>query len=195
VTQGWPQGANPLLQSDGRLALRSLSRPPLNGSIVSRIWEALAVDSKELLERLAREGINPSTYRVETISGGGGPGDCYCLRRRGPSWEVTYRERGPDEVLGIFATEAEACDDLFARLDREATARSHLLTWFSEKAKADEFVAILLQAGIKPTHRDAPAFANRSDIRYRIFVDGRELEAANKIRERHCRSETRSTRR
>lgn len=148
------------------------------------------MDSKELLERLAHEGINPLSYRLETVSGGGGHGDCYCLRRSGPSWEVTYRERGSHEILGTFATEADACDDLFARLDREATARSHLLTWFSEKAKADDFVAILLQAGIKPTHRDAPAFANRSDIRYRIFVDGRELEAANKIRERHAGAET-----
>lgn len=148
------------------------------------------MDSKELLERLAREGINPLSYRLETINGSGGLGDCYCLRRSGPSWEVTYRERGSYETLGTFATETEACDDFFARLDREATARSHLLTWFSEKAKADHFVAILLQAGIKPTHRDAPAFATRSDIRYRIFVDGRDLEAANKICERHTEVET-----
>jgi hypothetical protein len=59
-----------------------------------------------------------------------------------------------------------------------------------EKAKADELVAIILQAGIKPTHHDAPAFANRSDIQYRIFVDGRDLEAAKRIRERHAGVET-----
>ena len=89
-----------------------------------------------------------------------------------------------------IGTEADACDDLFARLDRSATARRHLLTWVSEKAMPDDFVAILLQAGISPPHRDAPAFANRSGIRYRIFVDGRDLEAANQILEQHPGAET-----
>lgn len=148
------------------------------------------MDSKELLQRLTREGINPSSYRVETIDGGDGQDDCYCLRRSGPSWEVPYLERGSHRTLGTFATEAAACDDFFARLDRDTMARSHLLTWFSEKAKAEDFVATLLQAGIKPTHRDAPAFANVSDIRYRIFVDRRDLEAANKIRKRYAGVET-----
>lgn len=147
------------------------------------------MDAKQLLERLAREGINPLRYRLETIDAGEGREDCYCLRRSGPSWEVSYLERGSHQTLGTFATEAAACDDVFARLDRETTARSHLLTWFSDPAKADGLVAVLLQAEIKPTHRDAPAFANGSDIRYRIFVDGRDLEAANEIRERHAGGE------
>lgn len=148
------------------------------------------MNSKELFEGLTREGINPLSYRLETIDRGDGQDDCYCLRRSGPSWEVSYLERGSHRTLGTFATEAAACADFFARLDREATARSHLLTWFSEKARADDLVAVLLQAGIKPTHRDAPAFADASDIRYRIFVDGRDLEAANKIRERYAGVET-----
>jgi hypothetical protein len=137
--------------------------------------------SKEVADRLAREGINPSAYRIETIDAGDGQDECYCLRQSGPSWEVSYLERGMHRALGSFATESSACDDLFARLDREPTARSHLLAWFPEEAKADDLAALLLQAGIRPTHRDAPAFASRTDIRYRIFVDGRDIDAARKL--------------
>ena len=148
------------------------------------------MDSKELLERLTCEGINPLMYKIETIDEGAGQDNCYCLRRSGPSWEVSYLERGSHRILGNFSSESAACDDFFARLDRESIARSHLLTWFSEKAKADDLVARLVRAGINPTHRDAPVFANRNDIRYRIFVDGRDLEAANRICRRDAGVET-----
>lgn len=148
------------------------------------------MDAKQLIDRLAREGINPLSYRLETIDGGDGQDDCYCLRRSGPSWEISYLERGQHRTLGNFATETAACEDLFARLDKEPTARSHHLAWFPEKERTDALVAVLLQAGIKPTHRDAPAIANQSDVRYRVFVDGRDLEAARRIRDRFAGVET-----
>jgi len=148
------------------------------------------MDSKELLSQLVSEGVNPLIYRLEAIDGGEGQDNCYRLRRSGQAWEVCYLERGSYRTLGTFATETAACDDLFARIDKEVNARSHLLAWFSEKSKADELVATLLQAGIKPTHRDASAFANQSDIRYRVFVDGRDLEAAGRMRDRHAAAKT-----
>jgi hypothetical protein len=141
------------------------------------------MDSKELLIRLAREGFNPLSYRIETVDGGEGQDECYCLRRSGSSWEVCYLERGASRTLGTFASETGACDDFFTRLDKEPSTRSYLLTWFPERSKADDFVTILLRAGINQTHRDAPAFADRHDIRYRVFVDGRDLERARRIRD------------
>lgn len=148
------------------------------------------MDSKDLFARLAREGINPLAYRLETIGEGDGADGYYSLCRNGSSWEVGYVERDSRDILGTFATEDAACDDLFERLDKETSARSHLLASFQQKADADDLASILLRAGIEPTHRDAPAITHRSDIRHRIFVDGRDLEAARKIRDRHAGAKT-----
>jgi len=148
------------------------------------------VDSKELLERLTREGVSPLTYGLETMGERDGQDSCYCLRRAGASWEVCYLERGSHETLGTFVAETAACDDLFARLDREATARSHRATWFPGKAKADELVAILLEAESSRLIGTRPHFATRNDIRYRVFADGRDLQTARKICQRHAGLET-----
>jgi hypothetical protein len=141
------------------------------------------MDTKELLARLAREGFNPLYYRLDASDGGEASDDCYCLREAGACWEVYYFERGVSRTLAIFAEESAACEYFFARLNDDPSARSHLLAWFPEQSKADELVNALLQAGIKATHRDAPAFAHVSDIRHRIFVDGRDLECASRIRD------------
>jgi hypothetical protein len=141
------------------------------------------MNSKELFAHLAREGFNPLCYRVEAWGGEQRADDCYCLGQVGALWEVSYLERGSRQTLASFSSEAEACDHLLAQLEREPSARSHLLTWFSEKSESDRFVATLLQSGIKPTHRDAPAFADRTDIRYRVFVDGRDLDRATILRD------------
>ena len=138
----------------------------------------------ELLDRLAREGINPTSYRLDTIGGGAGQDDCLCLRRSGSTWDVSRLERGSHEILAFFATEADACEDLFARLDGDPASRSHLLAWFGERAKADAFVALLHDAGITPNHRDVSV--THSGSRHRIFVDGRDLAAATLLLRRHA---------
>lgn len=140
------------------------------------------MDSKELLSLLMREGFNRALFRLEAVHGGEGSDDCFCLRSDGRRWEVCYLERGASRTLGTFSDEASACDEFLRRLEQEGpSARSHLLTGFPNREEADRLVALLLQAGIQPTHRDAPAFAHRNDIRYRVFVDGRYLQQARKV--------------
>jgi hypothetical protein len=140
------------------------------------------MNSRELVIRLKREGFSPRAYHIETLGGQRGD-DCLCLRDTGGSWDVYYVERGQETILEQFVTEAEACAHLLARLEREPHSRSHLLASFSDTRAADRLAEVLALAGIRITHRDAPAFASKTDIRYRIFVDGRDLERASALRD------------
>lgn len=141
------------------------------------------MNASELLARLRDEGFNPISYRIEPVDGGRGRDDCYRLRREGARWIVEYLERGSSRTLAAFDSEAAACAELFGRLAREPIARSHLLASFTERERADELVARLRRSGISPTHRDAPVLSQAGDVRYRVFVDGRDLTRAKRIRD------------
>lgn len=141
------------------------------------------MNASELLARLREEGFNPIFYRIEPVDGGRGRDDCHRLRHEGTEWKVEYLERGSSRTLATFDSEAEACAELFDRLAREPTARSHLLAAFAERERADELVARLRRSGITPAHRDAPVLSQAGDVRHRVFVDGRDLSRAKRIRD------------
>ncbi|MEV6261157.1 hypothetical protein AB0M42_10450 [Streptomyces sp. NPDC051784] len=52
-------------------------------------------------------GVHPVTLRLDAY---------YVLRREGESWPVLMRQRGQEEVIARFATEAEACRYLYDAL-------------------------------------------------------------------------------
>lgn len=141
------------------------------------------MNANELVARLREEGFNPICDRIETVDGGRGRDECDRLRREGTRWKVEYLERGCPRTLATFASEAAACAELFERLDREPTARSHLLASYPERERADELVSVLRRSGISPTHRDAPVLSRAGDVLHRVFVDGRDLARATRIRD------------
>ncbi|MFJ8882707.1 hypothetical protein ACIRJR_04770 [Streptomyces sp. NPDC102402] len=71
----------------------------------------------ELTERLHREGVPDALYEIPGVHPVSLQLDAYyVLRPEGDAWPVLLRQRGTDEVIARFGTEAEACDYLYDTL-------------------------------------------------------------------------------
>lgn len=71
----------------------------------------------ELRSTLEAEGIRSDAYDLS----GAGENEAYVLREEPSGWCVFYRERGRQQDVRSFETEAEACECLFARLRSDPT--------------------------------------------------------------------------
>ncbi|MFC8226664.1 hypothetical protein [Streptomyces sp. NPDC057287] len=75
------------------------------------------MDTTELTERLRREGVPDALYEIPGVHPVALQLDAYyVLRREGDAWPVLLRQRGTDEVIARFDTEAEACRYLYDTL-------------------------------------------------------------------------------
>ena len=82
------------------------------------VSETERVDRQQLRRMLNRERIAPDLYALD----GGHPSERHVLDKRGNDWVVYYSERGEENGLTRFSTEADACQELLDRLRREPTA-------------------------------------------------------------------------
>ncbi|MFB8025377.1 MULTISPECIES: hypothetical protein [unclassified Streptomyces] len=71
----------------------------------------------ELTARLRREGVPDALYEIPGVHPVALQLDAYyVLRPEGTTWPVLLRQRGADEVIARFGTEAEACTYLYDTL-------------------------------------------------------------------------------
>ncbi|MFE4691480.1 hypothetical protein ACFRH6_15630 [Streptomyces sp. NPDC056749] len=71
----------------------------------------------ELTERLRREKVPDALYDIPGVHGVPVQLDAYyVLRPEGDAWPVLLRQRGQEEVIARFGTEAEACGYLYDTL-------------------------------------------------------------------------------
>ncbi|MEV3933307.1 hypothetical protein [Streptomyces sp. NPDC053728] len=71
----------------------------------------------ELTEHLRREGVPDALYEIPGVHPVALQLDAYyVLRPEGDAWPVLMRQRGQEEVITRFATEAEACRYLYDTL-------------------------------------------------------------------------------
>lgn len=134
---------------------------------------------QELSVHLRHECYQPAVYHVG--SGWGACGDTFCVARVGSQFEVFYVERGQrGEAIHRCETEAAACDAFIAVLDRERFSRAHCVGFFTMKTEADMLLERLVSAGII-VHRDAIPYSSSTDMRYRVFVFGRDKIRAQEM--------------
>ncbi|HEY8175251.1 MAG TPA: hypothetical protein VIF32_06150 [Gemmatimonadaceae bacterium] len=140
------------------------------------------MNCSELAALLQREGFNPRYYRIESVDAGQGEYEYWLMRRTGAAWQVLSVASGVERTIGIYDTEMQACEVFRACLESDAGARNHLVASFPNRDAADTFVAALARSGIKPRHRDEPVMGPGDQRQYRVFVDGRDVELASRIR-------------
>jgi hypothetical protein len=134
---------------------------------------------QELSEHLLLECYQPNAYHVG--SGWGDCGDTYCIDRVDGQFEVFYVERGQrGKPIHRVQTEAEACATFLDVLDHARFSRAHCIGSFTAQSEADALAQLLASAGIK-VHRDAIPYGGPSDMRYRIFVFGRDKIRAEEL--------------
>ena len=74
----------------------------------------------ELKLRLRDEGCSDWSYRLNydnTFS------ECYILSRSGEQWQVLHRERGDTDILSIWESEEEACDEFLRVMLKDPMTR------------------------------------------------------------------------
>lgn len=81
--------------------------------------KVLGMKKDELARLLEAEGVREDMYWLE----GGLPNESHTLERRENGWAVYYSERGERNVEELFATEDEACAELYSRIMDDPTAR------------------------------------------------------------------------
>jgi methylmalonyl-CoA mutase cobalamin-binding subunit len=78
------------------------------------------VDRESLVDALYEAGICPTSY---LIGGNGYAENCYSLIYENSSWLVVFVERGVRRYLHSSASESEACEFLWKRLNEDTTTR------------------------------------------------------------------------
>lgn len=73
----------------------------------------------ELEQRLSNEGISPGAYDLF----GENKDNVYCIEKTASGWLVYFRERGLRDWEHLFSSEAEACEFLYQRIQRDPGAR------------------------------------------------------------------------
>jgi hypothetical protein len=92
-----------------------------------------------------------------------------------------YIERGVrGKTIQRVDGESEACAAFLAILDRERFSRAHCLGSFSKKSEADALAEQLVSAGMN-VHRDVIPYGSSTDLRYRVFVFGRDKIRAQEM--------------
>lgn len=133
----------------------------------------------ELSAHLQRGCYQPSVYHVG--SGWGACGDTFCIEKICRHFEVFYVERGQrGEAIHRCESESAACEAFLAALDRERFSRAHCVGFFATKSEADTLSERFALAGIA-VHRDAILYSSTTDMRYRLFVFGRDKMRAQEI--------------
>lgn len=146
--------------------------------------------SRDELERaLDLLGIQDGVYHLH----GAHLDDAYVIDHRSSGWVVFYSQRGHEDILDTYETEAEACADLFERVTAEEHAYFTLIAGPSLPAEADEEFAGWLaerhmdRSELRPEdwkYDDVPWATNSPDFR-RYFIritTVRELSASDHIR-------------
>ncbi|MEU5155315.1 hypothetical protein [Glycomyces sp. NPDC021274] len=73
----------------------------------------------DLARLLEAEGVRENTYWLE----GGLPNESHTLEQRENGWAVYYSQRGERAYEEVFATEDEACAELYSRVMDDPTTR------------------------------------------------------------------------
>ena len=70
----------------------------------------------ELVDAIRQARIPADAYSLD----GGHPSEAFVLSHEGSSWSVYYSERGLETSKRSFATEEQACDELWRLLSKYA---------------------------------------------------------------------------
>jgi len=134
---------------------------------------------QQLAEHLRSECYQPAHYHIGL--GWGACGDTFCIDKIDGQFEIFYVERGQrGKPIQRIEDETTACKAFLAVLDCEPFARANCIGSFVVKSEADDLARRLDSQGIK-VHRDEVPYSSLTDIRYRIFVFGRDQIRAKNI--------------
>lgn len=130
----------------------------------------------ELEKQLAAAGCSSANYHLGEPNGAS---DVYCLAQRNGRWHLFYTERGQDHYPEkIFDDESAACQYFH---DFVMNMRHlHLVGLYQSPEIQQQHARFLQQNGILTTTDQIP-YGGPNNPRYRLFVEGKAIFAAQKL--------------
>jgi hypothetical protein len=129
----------------------------------------MGMKASQVSEKLLAEGCSESNFVVN-----GTGSDVYCLAQRNGVWVVFYTERGQDSPPEFKSkSEEEACQffyDFIMKMEHW-----HIVGFFKLESEAEALEAELASIGVPAIRNDIPAYRQRNDPRYRVFVVGKDI--------------------
>ncbi len=123
----------------------------------------------ELKNKLIAEGCNKHRFGVMCITD-----DAYNIMMIDNRWEVFYSERGKNsKSIFISDDEQESCDYFYNLILNEK--HWHLVGFCKDENDVNQIEDQLKEINVKPIRNDIPAYTNKNDPRYRIFVEGKDV--------------------
>lgn len=138
----------------------------------------------ELQSYLESEGYNPLYYHIG--DGWKACGDTICISKKSYEYQVFYVEKGnKTHEFFVSLDKQDSCDKFIETLDKEKNSKAFCICSYIKEDDAEKLEAIVKDAGMKYFRNDI-SYGGYSDMRYRIFVYGKDRfkaqEFANKIR-------------
>lgn len=131
---------------------------------------------RDLAQRLAEEGCNPSAY---SIGSRGNASDAFCLTHQDGRWRVFYTERGLDSVPMFEAeSETDACEYFLRHI--LSLRHDHCVGFFRSAQQAQTLCERLLAADIACRSDQIP-YGGPEDPRFRVFVRGKAIFRAREL--------------
>lgn len=122
---------------------------------------------------LAHECYQPILYHIG--SNWSACGDTYCIEHTQSGFEVFYVERGQrSSDLFVEQNESIACRRFLEILNQSLWSRAHCIAFSTDQEEIARIADVLTSAGIDTTRNDIPSYRATGDVRYRLFVLGRD---------------------
>ena len=96
------------------------------------------------------------------------------MEKSGNLWEIFYSERGSkEEPIFSSISETDACEFFYNHI--LSMEHLHIIGFFKEESSANELENKLSNIGVRIIRNDIPAFMDRNDPRFRLFVIGKDI--------------------
>ena len=131
----------------------------------------------ELKTWMVENGCNFQSYQIDS----GSIAEGYILETEGDSFVWKYTERGKERVVHTFENECDAVTYAFKQINGDVWAWCHMVGFLKSKVMLT-ILKIILRYRNVVFYEDAIPYGGRHDLRYRVYVHGRDASLVADLR-------------
>jgi hypothetical protein len=134
---------------------------------------------KDLAAYLKKEGYLKTSLSIGSF--GRIIYDGYGIEYTPSGYSFYYSERDVKKTLATFNSEKEVCDFAYHKIRKEDSLKQHCILFTKSLRRFDRYCAALNKRNIN-YKTDSILYKNEDDLRYRVFVFGKDLSKTRFMR-------------
>lgn len=129
--------------------------------------------------------MDENCYRVDAYAIGGRKiYEGFGIGRKDTGFTWYFSERGFQEVIMEFETEAEVVAHAFKRISKDLSAKSHCIGFLKSTTELKSLTEELQNRNISFDQDEIP-YENMDDIRHRVFVYGCDIKSTLDLQKKY----------